>query len=133
MESHHLVKRMANNNNNCCSGGITQQQQQGRQRRRRYGSSLLMSLFPILLAVVSVEGTVFNQHVSDNQFMTRAESPYTVHGIIEVEKSGTLTIESGVAINFYPGAGILVKGALIAKVRTTVAHYYHHLYSTKFK
>jgi hypothetical protein len=76
-----------------------------------------------------VEGTVFNQHVSDNQFMTRSESPYTVHGLIEIEKSGTLTIESGVAINFYPGAGILVRGALIAKVRTTAAadvHYYYY-------
>ena len=77
---------------------------------------MLASLVCLLFLFVSVEGTVFNQHVSDNQFMTRSESPYTVHGLIEIEKTGTLTIESGVAINFYPGAGILVKGALIAKV-----------------
>ena len=87
------------------------------------GSSLLSSLIVLLIlftVTIVCEGTVFNQHVSDNQFMTRSQSPYTVHGLIEIEKTGTLTIESGVTVNFYPGAGILVKGALIAKVQYAI-------------
>lgn len=66
--------------------------------------------------VVSASISIFSQHVTDNQFMTRAHSPYHIREMIEVEKSGSLNIESGVVINFYPGAGILVRGALIAKV-----------------
>lgn len=48
--------------------------------------------------------------------MTRGESPYFIRETIEIAKTGTLNIESGVTINFHPGAGIIVRGALIAKV-----------------
>lgn len=49
--------------------------------------------------------------------MTRGNSPYYIRETIEIGKTGSLNIESGVIINFHPGAGILVKGALIAKVK----------------
>lgn len=63
-----------------------------------------------------VRASLFSQTVTDSQFMTRSHSPYHIREMIEIEKTGSLNIESGVIINFHPGAGILVKGALIAKV-----------------
>lgn len=74
-----------------------------------------------LLAIVilchrTASESFFNESVTDSQFMTRAHSPYHIRDLIQIEKTGSLNIESGVIINFHPGAGILVKGALIAKV-----------------
>jgi len=70
-----------------------------------------------LLLIPSAGANVLTQVVKDTQFMTRAHSPYFIREMIEIDKTGTLTIESGVVINFFPGSGITVRGALIAKVR----------------
>lgn len=77
---------------------------------------LLGLLVALLLVTNRTLADVFDQHVTDSQFMTRSGSPYHIHELIVIERTGTLTIESGVVLNFHPGAGILVRGALIAKV-----------------
>lgn len=66
-------------------------------------------------------GDIFNQQITDSQFMTRSGSPYQIREQIVIERTGTLTIESGVVLNFHPGSGILVRGALIAKVISTLS------------
>lgn len=70
----------------------------------------------VILCHRTASESVFNETVTGSRFMTRAHSPYHIRDVIQIEKTGSLNIESGVVINFYPGAGILVKGALIAKV-----------------
>jgi hypothetical protein len=70
----------------------------------------------VILCHGTVTASIFSPSVTDSQFMTRAHSPYHIRDVIQIEKTGSLNIESGVVINFHPGAGILVKGALIAKV-----------------
>ena len=55
--------------------------------------------------------------------MTRAHSPYFIRETIEIDKTGTLTVESGVVINFLPGAGIVVRGALVAKVKISFSFF----------
>jgi hypothetical protein len=78
---------------------------------------LAVSCFLVILCHHrTVSESIFNPSVTDSQFMTRAHSPYHIRDVIHIEKTGSLNIESGVVINFHPGAGILVKGALIAKV-----------------
>lgn len=75
---------------------------------------------PVVLTIccsLNAGANVLTQVVKDTQFMTRAHSPYFIREMIEIDKTGTLTIESGVVINFFPGSGITVRGALIAKVR----------------
>lgn len=72
--------------------------------------------FLTICVQVGRASSIFSQIVRDNQFMTRSHSPYFIRELIEIEKTGTLTIESGVTINFLPGAGIIVRGALVAKV-----------------
>ena len=86
--------------------------------RYRQSTRLLLVLVCLLFVfsqrIVPVNGSY--QTVTDSQFMTRSESPYSIRETIVIEKTGSLNIESGVEINFYPGAGIIVRGALIAKV-----------------
>ena len=79
-------------------------------------STRLLTICLVLCHRTVSVSSLFKQSVTDSQFMTRAHSPYYIHELIEIEKTGSLNIESGVVINFHPGAGILVKGALIAKV-----------------
>ena len=54
--------------------------------------------------------------ITDTQILTQLNSPYYIKDDVVVDQSGTLIIEAGVVLNFHPGAGITVKGSLIAKV-----------------
>ena len=59
---------------------------------------------------------VLSERVTDSQVLTRSGSPYIIRSDVEISRTGSLTIESGVVLNFYPGTGLLVKGAFVAKV-----------------
>jgi hypothetical protein len=89
---------------------------------------LVVCCFLVILNHRTVSASIFSQSVTDSQFMTRAHSPYHIRDVIQIEKTGSLNIESGVVINFHPGAGILVKGALIAKVKISI-DFIHNLKS----
>lgn len=88
-------------------------------RRFDWWTSRLLAVCLLFLVChpTVIQASIFSQTITDHQFMTRGNSPYYIRETIEIGKTGSLNIESGVIINFHPGAGILVKGALIAKVK----------------
>ena len=75
--------------------------------------TFLLNLF-MLLSSVSLAQTNISGIISSDTTWTLADSPYTILGDIGVSSGTTLTIESGVIINFSGDYRILVKGNLLS-------------------
>ncbi|CAM3777104.1 hypothetical protein GCM10009865_50660 [Aeromicrobium ponti] len=76
--------------------------------------SIILSLFPYQSDTARAAGTVVSGTITENTVWKKANSPYTMSGIITINSGVTLTIEPGVEVIAGQGIWFDVKGKLNA-------------------
>jgi hypothetical protein len=97
----------------------------GRRSNFIYSPPLLFYIFccaanAVLMAFVSGQTTLTQQDIRPlgNTTCLLARSPYRLQQTLVIPKGALLAIEPGVRLEFLPGTGLIVQGALQALVRT---------------